>query len=172
VCWYITIGLPTSACHLFQRAREQQRLLRISLWDASPTTGLFSSGYVCATITYGGCSCDLVHRAPVNPADVLAKQRARLRKKGLSEAKIQQALDAKAHAVTKPEPTSQAKDAFVALLSMFVENTAGVRIFSHYYSGNINTEAVPLPSLATVSLETLKFAGIPEDTLVNVTAVA
>jgi hypothetical protein len=172
VCSYITIGLPISARHLLERAREQQGLLQVSIWDSSPTTKVFGSGYVCATITHGGCSCDLVFRAPVDTDDVLAKQRARLRKKGLSETKIQQALDAKAYALTKPEPSSLARDALAAMLSMLVENTAGVRLFSHFYSGNINTEAVPRPGAATVSVETLKSEGMPEDTLLSVTAVA
>jgi len=172
VCSYITIGLPISARHLLARARERQGLLQVTIWDSSPTTKVFGSGYICATITHGGCSCDLVYRAPLDTDAVLAKQRARLQKKGLSETKIQQALDAKAHALTTPEPSSQARGAFADVLSMLVENTVGVRLFSHYYSGNIHTEAVPLPGRASVSVETLKSAGMPEDTLLSVTAVA
>lgn len=68
----------------------------------------------------GGCACDLVWAA--DDADA---ERARMRQKGWSDSKIQQALDARAHARNQRHPT---RAAFERWLTTAVQSAPGLRV--------------------------------------------
>jgi hypothetical protein len=172
VCWFITVGVPILSRHLLEQLRLEQGVLDVTYLDSTPTSKLFGPSYVCAVITSGGCSCDLVAYTPVDPGVELGKHEARLRKRGLSEAKIRQALEAKAHALTKSHPSDVARDLFAKAAWQIASKERRTLFYSHSYHGNIHTEAVPKPELATVSLHSIEGTGFPPDKLVSVGAVA
>jgi hypothetical protein len=172
VCWFITVGVPKGSRHLLDRLRHEREFLQVTFADSTPTTRVIGPGQECAVVTRGGCSCDLVREASLDPSQQLEQQRLRLVKKGLSEAKIRQALDAKAHALTKPDRSEGARRNFLTLVSALVEECPSARFFSHFYRGNIIAEEVVSNGAVVISMQTMASTGLPPDTLVTIGAMA
>jgi hypothetical protein len=172
VCWFITIGVPRASRHHLERAEREQPSLSFWFLDSTPTTDLFGPDHDCVQISRDGCSCSLVFTPPEDPEKLLEKQRVRLRKKGLSESKIERAIQDKSHALSKKNPISGDTVIFNAVVSSLVKSSAGVRLYRHFYKGNQNSQAVPPPATATISLGELESGGFPPDSLVTVRAEA
>lgn len=168
MCWFVTIGVPQGSRHLLERAQGEHRFLDFWFTGPTPTTDLFGPGQACAQVSRGGCSCSLVLEPAPDVEDLIEKQRVRLRKKGLGEARIERALQDKASALAGRARAAADTALLNALVASLARASADARLYRHYYSDSQNTAAVPLPATATISLRELESNGFPADTLVTV----
>jgi hypothetical protein len=129
---------------------------------------LFPPSDVVFFLTHGGCSCDLYSEPVETTAEEdEAADRARYRRKGWSQSKIDRAIEAKAKPHAGPHEDRQR---FCDAISLVVQRLGRVRLLAHQYEGRIDTEDVgPADSLRmALALFARQRGAFPLDTLVEV----
>jgi hypothetical protein len=124
-------------------------------------------------ITHGGCSCDLnLSKHPDSGERTLAKERARYRKKGWSEAKVDRAMAAK-HSARPSVSRGQREDTPIEkltdLLNRLSRVAGGVRIVTHQYSGAVDEEVVTVGHGKASTVQAILEVGLPADLVVDLT---
>jgi hypothetical protein len=125
VCSFLTVGVEAARSASLERQLEAARL-EVSRAVNPQVARLFPSGDVLFLVTHGGCSCDL------RPATKHSSREEKLRRRGLTGAKLARALEA------QKTPRPGHAEAFFSSL----QASAPLRLFFHEVSGDPLTEPV------------------------------
>lgn len=119
-------------------------------------------------ITVGGCSCD-IHAAARARFDEAA-ERARFAPKGWSLQKIERALKDRRQAYQRVRARAFQWNDFTEALASILGAGGKAALLSHFYSGNWDEEAVPMPKTASARLTDLaaKETPLAEDTVMSI----
>ena len=166
MCYFITVGV----------AEKHADVLRQQLsgtFGVAPVSNESILKFLPAdhqTFNLGGmCSCHLYTKSRSEPLEA-GKLRSKYKKKGWSEDKINRAI---------ADKLSAQKESFKGLrpdlreqLSNIAADVGRLSVVAHFYSGGVESEAVPIMGRKIVSRDSLVTDedAIPEDTLVEVVA--
>jgi hypothetical protein len=166
VCWFITVGVPDRHRGALELAIETRRDLFFSAAEGADAAA-FPPGSRCVLVTVGGCSCDLYRDPLASPSLDLAKERARLARKGWPPAKIERALGEKQHSAERPVPPRSAMAAFDDFLAGVCREAGAVQVLARFKGGQ---EPADAPATGTMKLASFISDGFPRDTVVTVRA--
>jgi hypothetical protein len=170
MCYFVTLGVPASraaaAVHALRGAKPG---FSVRPCQNPSVAAAFPKSDQIFEITHDGCSCDLFLAAS-SPADDEPKQREQYQRKGWSEAKIERALAGRrlAHRGRQKGAAVEFREAVVKL----VGETGGLRLLSHMYSGNVDTEMVRPAGRQSLRVHSFVANGgvFPEDVVVDISA--
>lgn len=132
MCSFLTVGVEAARSATLERALKAAHL-EVSRTVNPGVSPLFPAGDVLFLVTHGGCSCDL------RPATTPSGREEKLRRRGLTGAKLARALEAQ----KTPRP-DHAEASFASL-----QANAPLRLFFHEVSGDPLTEPVNEAARAT-----------------------
>ena len=164
------MGVPADAVALVNRVCGSSAALEVRPSQNPSLAAAFPAGDVRLALCSGGCSCDLY--TPTRrrgEAEQEERSRARYRRQGWSEAKIERAL-ASRHAARQAQGRDAARVELLRAIEDWTRTLGAVRLVAHWYGGGFDEETVSIAARATLSLAQLAAAGgaFPEDTLVTV----
>jgi hypothetical protein len=144
MCFVLTVAVPANQVErigeVFGPGFQTRPTGNQSVTEALP------AGYEARVVTSGMCSCDLYARprTQVDP-DPDAHLRRKYKKLGWSEAKIQRAVDqAAGDSVKSTRPISGFRNDVAQSLRTLCRVAGSVAFLVHWYSGDIETERLPL----------------------------
>ena len=170
MCYFVTLGVPAAgAAAAVHALREAKPGLSVRPCQNPSVSASFPKSDQIFEITHGGCSCDLF-LAAASPAGDEPRQREQYRRKGWSETKIERALAGRrlAHRGRQTAAAVEFRETVVKLAGV----AGGLRLLSHMYSGNVDTEMVSHIGRQSLLVHDFVANGgvFPEDVIVDISA--
>ncbi len=139
MCYFLTVVIPRS----YEATLRQQLPPQLNL-DLAPSRNASLAAWlqkdeVAFYLTGGMCSCDLFARAGSSVQNQQAALRQKYQAKGWSAAKMERALS---QAGAERESFSGLRGDILALLCRVARQVGRVSVLVHWYSGDIDREAV------------------------------
>lgn len=163
MCYFVTLGIPSKV-----DIREWVSSdLALTPAENPALRDLFPAKDTLYYVTCGQCSCGLF----VLPQDEqvesqqLEAVRLRHRKLGWSEAKITRAIEA---AQKKQGHTLESRTLFLEAVTNLVERFDSLRLFAHFFSGDVEDEPVVAMAQIAISLPEFQETGFPPDQIVEI----
>jgi hypothetical protein len=143
MCYFITLGLPTTAENL---ARDEFGRGFMLLPTSNPSIRqVLPASFQALLLTSGMCSCDLYAKPGARSAERSTDGlRARYRKRGWSDAKIHRAVQASSKGRTTPVAFSGLRADIAAGVVSIVRAGVSIVWVVHWYSGDVEAESFTL----------------------------
>ena len=143
MCYFVFVGVDSA----FRKRAEDLGQAGVEVRDseAPVVNALFSTRDAVVSVTRGGCSCG-IQGSGVQKFDQ-ERERRKYEKKGWSNTKIERALAGRRRG-DHPEFVR-----FRDALAELVREIGSVRIFAHWFSGDVLTEPVPRRPAKRISLD-------------------
>lgn len=171
MCWFITLGIKPVAFAELEKLGHNRSGLALSLASNRHVAELFPKDDVLYYITTGMCSCGLMPQARIDDSRQLEHRRERYRKQGWSEAKIARAIDStevvhqsRRRHFHELAPQRGFRDGIAAQVRQF----GGLRLFSHFYSGDVDDERVTCNEHRQMTLDEFLAEGVAGDVLLEI----
>jgi hypothetical protein len=163
MCYFITIGVPAK---LVSALEEFHREYKLTPHGNASIRKAFGAEHKPFTITSGGCSCSLYSQPGEQQGKQEARLRAKYKKKGWSQAKIDRAMANKSHA-TQYKFNGLHPD-LRQHLSQVISTLKHLYMFVHWYSDNVDIESINIVTKKAISVsDLLNNAPVPQDTLIQ-----
>ncbi len=173
MCWFITLGVKRAAVAELEKLTHNRTGLAV--WPVSNrhVAALFPKDDSLYFITTGMCSCSLMPRIDLHASQQLEKRREWYRKQGWSEVKIARAIEsteAALKAKRRHENDLAPERGFREAITDQVRHFGGIRLFAHFYSGDVADEQVMCNGRRQMTLDEFLDQGLPGDVLVEMVA--
>lgn len=147
MCHFLTIAVPGRAVP--EVPKEYRRKVHFVKQTNRSVTKFTPTDWISFIAISGGCSCDF-YRTPHDTTENRSNQLQKYQKRGWSEAKIQRTLESQ-----KVPPTRCAglRDDIRDLVTNLTNELGEIRLFLHWYSGDVETEDFALNDAGRISLE-------------------
>lgn len=168
MCYFLTIAVPTGA-KLTPPSPEYGAIDFLSTNNPA-FRSLISDRWSIFFVTTGGCSCDLCQRA-VNLGENKEERLIKLKRKGWSDNKIARALSNQTRAQRR---VAGLRADVLDAIAKFVTTHSSVRLYLHWFAGNIETEFFEPRDLGLISMQDFRSdsAILQEDTTILICKTA
>lgn len=169
MCWFITLGVKQAAvASLLQLGHDRSGLKLYPAYNPH-VAALFPKDDLLYLVIPGMCSCSLVPQIEFTITNKLKAHRKRYRKQGWSEAKIARGIESTERPFRQEQQSRNdlnPEGRFRQSIADKVRQFGGVRIFAHFYNGELGEEAVKCDDRRLWTLEEFLRKGVPEEALV------